>query len=97
MLIVMLIVQKYGGTSVGSFDRIRNVANRIKALLEEGHSVAVVVSAMGGVTDKLIAMAQEVCDDPEPEDAAYHARKCKVFCRMNEDQRAYRSMMAEVE
>ena len=60
----MLIVQKYGGTSVGSFDRIRNVANRIKALLEEGHSVAVVVSAMGGVTDKLIAMAQEVCDDP---------------------------------
>ena len=60
----MLIVQKYGGTSVGSFDRIRNVANRIKALLDEGHSVAGVVSAMGGVTDKLISMAQEVCDDP---------------------------------
>ena len=60
----MLIVQKYGGTSVGSFDRIRNVARRIKSLLEEGHEVAVVVSAMGGVTDKLIAMAQELCDEP---------------------------------
>lgn len=60
----MLIVQKYGGTSVGSFDRIRNVAGRIKALRDEGHEVAVVVSAMGGVTDKLIGMAAEVCDDP---------------------------------
>jgi len=63
-LFLMLIVQKYGGTSVGSFDRIRNVARRIKSLLEEGHEVAVVVSAMGGVTDKLIAMAQELCDEP---------------------------------
>lgn len=60
----MLIVQKYGGTSVGSFDRIRNVANRIKSLRDEGHDVAVVVSAMGGVTDKLIGMAAEVCDNP---------------------------------
>ena len=60
----MLIVQKYGGTSVGSYDRIRNVANRVKALRDEGHQVAVVVSAMGGVTDKLIAMAREMCDDP---------------------------------
>lgn len=58
-----LIVQKYGGTSVGSFDRIRNVAARIKALHEEGHQVAVVVSAMGGITDKLIAMAKEVSSD----------------------------------
>ncbi|NIP97571.1 MAG: aspartate kinase [Akkermansiaceae bacterium] len=60
----MLIVQKYGGTSVGSFDRIRNVAHRIKALREEGHQVAVVVSAMGGVTDRLISMASELCDQP---------------------------------
>ncbi|NNC88985.1 MAG: aspartate kinase, partial [Akkermansiaceae bacterium] len=60
----MLIVQKYGGTSVGSFDRIRNVAQRIKALHDEGHGVAVVVSAMGGVTDKLIAMAREMTSDP---------------------------------
>ena len=60
----MLIVQKYGGTSVGSFDRIRSVASRIKALRDEGHEVAVVVSAMGGVTDSLIKMASELCDDP---------------------------------
>jgi len=59
-----LIVQKYGGSSVGSFDRIRNVASRVKALREAGHQVAVVVSAMSGVTDKLIAMAREVCANP---------------------------------
>ena len=61
---LMLIVQKYGGTSVDSFERIRNVARRIKSLLDEGNEVAVVVSAMGGVTDKLIAMAQEICEEP---------------------------------
>lgn len=59
-----LIVQKYGGTSVGSFDRIRNVAQRIKALHVQGHQVAVVVSAMGGVTDQLIAMANELTRNP---------------------------------
>lgn len=63
-LFLMLIVQKYGGTSVDSFERIRNVARRIKSLLDEGNEVAVVVSAMGGVTDKLIAMAQEICEEP---------------------------------
>ena len=55
-----LIVQKYGGSSVGSLDRIRNVASRIKKLREEGHQVVAVVSAMGGVTDKLIGMATEL-------------------------------------
>ncbi|MBK1835250.1 aspartate kinase [Roseibacillus ishigakijimensis] len=60
----MVIVQKYGGTSVGSFDRIRNVAQRVKSLHEEGHQVAVVVSAMSGVTDKLIAMAHEMSPNP---------------------------------
>jgi len=60
----MVIVQKYGGTSVGSFDRIRNVAQRVQALHKEGHQVAVVVSAMSGVTDKLIAMAKEMSSNP---------------------------------
>lgn len=59
-----LIVQKYGGTSVGSLDRIRNVANRIKTLREEGNKVVAVVSAMGGVTDKLIGMASELTSSP---------------------------------
>jgi len=59
-----LIVQKYGGTSVGSLDRIRNVASRIKKLKEEGNQVVAVVSAMGGVTDKLIGMATELTREP---------------------------------
>lgn len=59
-----LIVQKYGGTSVGSLDRIRNVASRIKKLKDEGNQVVAVVSAMGGVTDKLIAMANELNPTP---------------------------------
>ena len=59
-----LIVQKYGGTSVGSLDRIKNVAQRIKILKEEGNQVVAVVSAMGGVTDKLIAMANELNSEP---------------------------------
>ncbi len=59
-----LIVQKYGGTSVGSIDRIRNVANRIKTEREKGNQVIAVISAMGGVTDKLIGMAQELSETP---------------------------------
>ncbi len=59
-----LIVQKYGGTSVGSIDRIRNVAARIKAERDKGHQVVAVISAMGGVTDKLIGMAREITEDP---------------------------------
>ncbi len=59
-----LIVQKYGGTSVGSLDRIRNVAQRIKRLKDEGNQVVAVVSAMGGVTNKLIEMANELSSDP---------------------------------
>jgi len=59
-----LIVQKYGGTSVGSLDRIRNVANRIKLLSDDGNQVVAVVSAMGGVTNKLIAMANELNGEP---------------------------------
>ena len=59
-----LIVQKYGGTSVGSIDRIKNVAKRIKAEREKGNKVVAVISAMGGVTDKLIGMAKELASDP---------------------------------
>jgi len=59
-----LIVQKYGGSSVGSLDRIRNVASRIKKLRDEGNEVVAVVSAMGGVTDRLIGMANELNTTP---------------------------------
>ncbi len=59
-----LIVQKYGGTSVGSLDRIRNVAARLKRTRDEGNQVVAVVSAMSGVTDGLIKMAKELSENP---------------------------------
>ena len=59
-----LIVQKYGGTSVGSVARIHAVAGQVRALAKQGHQVAVVVSAMGDSTDRLIELAREVCPDP---------------------------------
>jgi aspartate kinase len=61
---VARIVQKYGGTSVGDVDRIKNVANRIKAVREAGNELVVVVSARAGVTNELIARAKAVCDMP---------------------------------
>jgi aspartate kinase len=59
----MFIVQKYGGTSVGSPERIRNVAQRVAASRAAGHRLVVVVSAMSGVTDGLIKLAREVNPD----------------------------------
>ena len=55
-----LIVQKYGGTSVGNTERIAQVAERIAGYLAKGHQVAVVVSAMTGETNRLVAMGQEL-------------------------------------
>ena len=59
-----LIVQKYGGTSVGNPERILNVARRVIQSQSEGNQVVVVVSAMSGVTDNLIRLAREVSPDP---------------------------------
>ena len=58
------IVQKYGGTSVGDTDRIKNVANRIKAIRDAGNELVVIVSARAGVTNELIARAKAVCANP---------------------------------
>ncbi len=60
-----LVVQKYGGTSVGDIERIKNVARRVLNTKNEGHRVVVVVSAMAGETDKLIRLAQQVTPDPD--------------------------------
>ncbi|MGE0545679.1 MAG: aspartate kinase [Kofleriaceae bacterium] len=59
----MLIVQKYGGTSVGSIERIQAVAARCVATASEGHQVAVVVSAMSGETNRLLALTRQLHDD----------------------------------
>lgn len=61
-----LIVQKYGGTSVANPERIRNVAKRVARFKAMGHQVVVVVSAMSGETNKLIALAKEIMPEPDP-------------------------------
>ena len=61
-----LIVQKYGGTSVGSPDRIKNVARRVAKFKAQGHDIVVVVSAMSGETNRLIALAKEIQATPDP-------------------------------
>jgi len=61
-----LIVQKYGGTSVGTTDRIKNVARRVAKWQAQGHQVVVVVSAMSGETNRLIALAKEIQASPNP-------------------------------
>ena len=59
-----LIVQKYGGTSVGSVERIRNVARRVLNTCRAGNQVVVVVSAMAGETDRLLDLATELSPRP---------------------------------
>ena len=60
-----LVVQKYGGTSVGDVERIKNVARRVLHAKKQGHQLVVVVSAMAGETDKLIRLAQQVTPAPD--------------------------------
>ncbi|HOO88836.1 MAG TPA: aspartate kinase, partial [Synergistales bacterium] len=61
-----MIVQKYGGSSVATPEKIKNVAARIKKRVDEGEKLIVVVSAMGKTTNSLISLAQEVSAEPSP-------------------------------
>jgi aspartate kinase len=61
-----LIVQKYGGTSVANVERINNVARRVARFHRDGHQLVVVVSAMAGETNRLLALAHELSPSPEP-------------------------------
>src|SRR6267154_1915861 len=61
-----LIVQKFGGTSVGTTERIKSVAGRISAFKAAGHQLVVVVSAMSGETNRLVALAKEIQPEPDP-------------------------------
>ena len=72
-----LIVQKYGGTSVGSTDRIKNVARRVAKWKNAGHDIVVVVSAMSGETNRLIDLAQAIQSIPDP-------RELDVVCSTGE-------------
>ncbi len=60
----MLIVQKFGGTSVGDLERIQNVANRVSETKKAGNDVIVVVSAMSGETNKLVGYAEHFSSTP---------------------------------
>lgn len=71
------MVQKYGGTSVGTIERIKNVARRVVATKAAGHEVVVVVSAMAGETNRLLAMAREVMEAPDE-------RECDVLLASGE-------------
>ena len=61
-----LIVHKYGGTSVGSAERIKNVARRVARFHRDGHRLVVVVSAMAGETNRLLALAKDISPNPDP-------------------------------
>jgi aspartate kinase len=61
-----LIVQKFGGTSVGSIERIEQVADKVAKFRSQGHSIVVVVSAMSGETNRLIGLAHEIQERPTP-------------------------------
>ena len=71
-----LIVQKYGGTSVGNTDRIKNVAARVAKYRAQGDSVVVVVSAMSGVTDGLIKLAKDIA--PLPSEREQYRRALRL-------------------
>src|SRR5690554_4543745 len=61
-----LLVQKFGGTSVGTIERIEAVAEKVKGFREQGHDLVIVVSAMSGETNRLIGLAKEVMEEPTP-------------------------------
>ena len=61
-----LIVQKYGGTSVGDVERIENVAEKVISARDAGHDIVVVVSAMSGETNRLITLANQISEHPDP-------------------------------
>jgi aspartate kinase len=82
-----LVVQKYGGSSVASAEKIKSVAARIKRRAEAGDRVVVVVSAMGDTTDDLIALAQQITDHPE-------AREMDVLLSTGETQSSALMVMA---
>ena len=61
-----LLVQKFGGTSVGTTDRIKNVARRVARQHAEGNQMVIVVSAMSGETNRLLGLAKEISGSPDP-------------------------------
>lgn len=85
-----LIVQKYGGTSVGSIERIINVAKKVRATAEAGNQMVIVLSAMAGVTDELVKLAREASPEPDPREldvlmATGEQQSVSLFCMAARD------------
>lgn len=79
----MLVVKKFGGTSVGNKDRIMNVAKRCIEDYKKGNDVVVVLSAMGKMTDELIAKAKEINPNPSRRDGYVINNRRTDFCSIN--------------
>jgi aspartate kinase len=86
-----LIVQKYGGTSVGTIERIVNVAKKVKQYADQGHHMVVVLSAMAGATNSLIELAKQISPEPDPREldvlmATGEQQSVALFCMAARDQ-----------
>lgn len=100
-----LLVQKYGGTSVGSPERIQAVAERVKKSVDDGHKVVVVVSAMSGETNRLIGLAGEISKRPLPREMdvlvstgeqVTTALLCIALAELDQDARSYTGAQAGI-
>ena len=100
-----LIVQKYGGTSVGDLERIRNVARRVAKTFDGGNDVVVVISAMAGVTDGLMKMSAQISENPQKRELdvllatgeqTTAALLAMTLCAMNYPARSLLGFQAEV-
>ena len=88
----MLVVHKYGGTSVGDVERIENVTNRVAKAREDGDDIVVVVSAMSGETNKLIGYAEHFTKEPAKKRDGYafefwRESDCSTACHLSTIQR----------
>jgi aspartate kinase len=100
-----LIVQKYGGTSVADLERIRNVARRVAKTFDDGNDVVVVISAMAGVTDRLVKMSAQISENPQKRELdvllatgeqTTAALLAMTLCAMNYPARSLLGFQAEV-
>jgi len=100
-----LFVQKYGGTSVGSVERIQAVADRVYKTAQQGNQVVVVVSAMSGETNRLLALADEISDKPLPRELdvlvstgeqVTTALLCMALAELGQEARSYTGRQAGI-
>ena len=100
-----LIVQKYGGTSVGNIERIKAVAAKVCKFRQQGHDIVVVVSAMSGETNRLIGLAKEIQKSPDPRELdvlvstgeqVTIALLCMALMELGQDARSYTGAQVKI-